>query len=448
MKYCKYHPLSAATHHCLNCETTYCNDCSDESAYRDNEQFALRCFVCDSALEQLRDDSTIPPFWRNLMAVYRYPIGISAMIAIFGMSFFSAMWMSFGLLQFLPSICITLYCFACLRETASGNLKAPSFSECFSGALNPIFSIIFMCGLALLATHFVSIVFGAGASLLMICFFVLTLPAAIMVLAIEERLLPALDPGRLIDLIKATGTSYFVMLLFLIIMISSVGILESFVNRSETSFTGVFFQSAISNYYFIVEFHVLGYLVHQNQHRLGISHSFHDPGAQIRSENEWLNAKIGTLIKAGQYDGACKFSQQQVDQNDAQMWQWARCFKLMCVSRNERGLKGFVPRYFDKLLALQRGDDVADAYMMLKKTLPTFSIEDESLIITIAESLFEIGRYGYVVQLLKDFHTRSNDLQSVNQALSLLSKSYRMIPGNEKKAELYQGIYNMRNKPA
>ncbi len=448
MTHCKYHPLSAGTQFCSQCDAAYCDDCSDESALRRNSRENYRCFVCSQYLDEIPSDSSVPPFWRHLGRVYQYPIGLSAIAAILCMSFLSALLSGFGLFQLVPAIGITLYGFACLRETAHGKLSAPEFSECFEGSVGPVFSMLFLVIVATVMTIFAAYVFGIGVSWLFMFFFVVTLPAAIIVLILEEKLLSALDPIRLISVVKAIGTSYFVMLLFLIIMMSSVGFLASLFDQSSPTFFGVLIQSVISNYYFVVEFHILGYIVFQNQHKLGFGASKVERDIKFRTDEKWLNAKIETLVKAGNYDLAIESSKKQIRDGNAQMWQWARCFKLMTTGTNFRELSEFAPKYFQKLGAMQQEDTAADAYVLVKKRIAEFKIADPSQCLKVAESLFNIGRYGYVVEMLSDFHTRSQDLEQIKQSLRLLSGSYKNIPGKEKKAKFYQSVYELKNQPA
>lgn len=448
MTHCKYHPLIVSTQFCSQCDAAYCDECSDESALKRNSRESYRCFVCGTQLDQVQSDDSVPPFWRHLGRVYQYPIGLSAVAAIVCMSFFSALLSGFGLLQLVPAVGITMYGFACLRETANGKLSAPEFTECFDGSVGPVFSMIFLIVAATLLTMLAGSLLGVAFSILVMFFFIVTLPAAIMVLILEGKFFQALDPTKLISVVKAIGTSYFVMLLFLIIMMSSVGVLASFFDSSSPSFLGVFAQSIISNYYLVVEFHILGYIVFQNQHRLGFGKSTVDREVKFRPEDKWLNANIETLVKAGQYEPAADLCKKQIRDDKAQLWQWARCFKLMTTGHDFSELKQFAPRYFQKLQDLQQEDTAADAYILVKKRIADFKVEDSKQRLSIAENLFDIGRYGYVVNLLNNFHTQSQDLDLIKRSLKLLSASYDKIPGKQREAQFYQRVYELKNQPA
>ena len=445
MSRCKYHPTLNAVRTCEECNASYCDQCCDESPLIRNHNAEHACFICRRPLRPIKGQSNVEPFWRRLGPIYRYPIGMSALIAILLISFLSALFANMGIYKLAPHIAITLYCFACLRETAQGNMEAPGIEACFEGGSKPFFSMIVLFIFAAVVTYFVFDLFGTGLSILVGFFFIVTLPAAMMVIAIDGALIPALNPAKLVSVVTATGVSYFIMLLFLLIMMSSVALLVSFFMSAEPTFMSVLTQSVISNYYSVVEFHILGYLVYQNQYKLGFSSTGHQGEAIMRSNEEWLNAKVEIHSKAGDYANAIDAAKRQIANPASNMWQWQRCFRLMCTGTDFDELKSFAPKYFDKLDTMGQHDQMADAYVMVKKRIRSFKINDNERCLTLARSLFEIDRFPYVIDLLKNYHTRDAKPEQINESLELISQSYLKIPGKEKKAEVYQNLYQLRN---
>ncbi|RBP53047.1 DUF4013 domain-containing protein [Arenicella xantha] len=445
MTHCVYHPTQQAIRSCDHCDQSYCTACSDESPLRTSHVADYSCFVCGGSLFTLQAAADVEPFWRRLGAIYQYPLSKASVAVILITALLSALFSNFGLLGLFPSIAMSLYCFACLRETATGDMRAPSVEASFEGSLTPVFSVLGVMFVATLATVKIFATFGTGFGILATFFFTVTLPAAILVLAIEEKFLPAIDPSRLLSVVLATGSSYFVMLLFLVMMLSSVGILSSWVWSEEPGKFEFFVQSVISNYYNIVAFHIMGYLVFQNRYRLGFNNMAVVTNDELRSDTDWLNAKLEVLVKAGEYSAAITVAKQQVANGRALEWQWARCFKLMCTGTSFKELKAFAPKYFDRLFSLEQYETIADSYVELKKRIRDYRIDDNERCIAIARALFEVGRYVYVVEMLQQFHTRTAPNELINESLTLLAKSYRKIPGKEKNAQLFQKIFEMRN---
>jgi tetratricopeptide (TPR) repeat protein len=445
MSHCQYHPLKTAIRTCENCDHNYCDACSDESALRHNPNADYACFICGFSLLNLKAESEVEPFWRRLGDIYLYPMSVSALIVLVLTAFLAASFSQLGILQLLPEIAISLYSFACLRETAHGNMKAPGVEACFEGSIKPVISVVFVMVFAIFSSIKIFDVFGTGLGILAVFFYVVTLPAAILVIAIEGDFFPAINPHRLMTVVSATGTSYFVMLIFLFIMLGSVGLLSSFVFSEQLTSFSIFTQSLISNYYGIVTFHILGYLVYQNRYKLGFEGQSNITAPDIRDDAEWLNAKLEVLIKSGDYKAAIDLAKQQVAASNSQLWQWSRCFKLMCTGKSFKELGAFAPKYFDKLALFRHDDELADSYVMLKKRIRDFQFTDPERCMTVAHSLFDLGQYPYVVDMLSDFHERDADDALINDSLKMVRDSYQKMPGKEKNAQFFQNIYDMRN---
>jgi len=270
---CKFHPLELAKNYCEFCDAAYCEACSDEAAAGVVRSRANRaehnCFVCSKALEPIESSELIPPFWGRLPEVYRYPLNTQAIITLIVVSFVSAFLGNAVLFLIIPFAAMILYSFACLRETATGSLEAPGIEVCFENSAAPLVYVVIAFVVLGYGTYKVFEYFGLGFGLMASAFFILATPAIVIIIAVEEKLLPALNPGELFSVMRATGISYFVMLLFIIIMTSSVYALVAFFGGEANTFIANFFQSLISNYYTVVTFHIMGYLVYQNQYALG-----------------------------------------------------------------------------------------------------------------------------------------------------------------------------------
>jgi hypothetical protein len=445
---CKFHPLDLAINHCQRCDADYCEPCSDESAALEATRTRAdivdhKCFVCGGALERRQGSQSIEPFWSRLPEIYRYPFNIEAVSALLIVSLITAFLGSSGLLLILPSIAMMLYSFACLRETAMGNLKAPGFEACFEGSIAPVFYVLIVI-IALGFGAFSAYGLGLGIGILATTFYVLALPAAIIIIAVDEELLPALNVVALFTVMRATGISYFVMLLFIIIMMSSVFALMSFFGGEADSFLGILLQSLIGNYYSVVIYHIMGYLVYQNQDALGFKIKAKRAELSDRSESDRIKMHIETLTKAGDYDAAQKVAAKQLQSSGATLWDWSRAFTLTCVATPSDRAARMFNDYASKLESAGEIDKLADAYLQLKKHQPKFVIKDHQQRLFVANSLFDMGQYPPVVNMLHLFHQESDNSSQVTRALKLLSDSLSSIPGREKLANQYQTLYQMQ----
>ena len=443
MTHCTFHPLNTATHSCTRCVKNFCLSCSNEQDYdrRRDSTDSYSCFICDLELEAINAGATVRPFWRRLDQVYRYPSSLAAIVVIVLASALSALF-SLSLLAIIPTIIMMLYCFACLRTTAKGDMLAPTFENCFDGSVAPFFKLI---GIFLIGFLFIGILsaLGTGFGILAGLFCLLALPASIITLAIEESFLAALNPSKMVSIISRTGASYFVAFLFIFIMFSSLGALTYMVGEAN-SFFNLFLFSAISNYYNVVIFHILGYLVFQNADALGFAVQ-RDSNKKIRSDEQRLEAKIEVLIKAGDYAKAIELTAQQVKSNTASLSQWRRCMKLLLAGGSDTNIKNFSERYLAKLEKDGQAETMADDYVSIKRRIKDFEPKDFEQKLRIARSLMEIGKYKRVIQLMRNFTQTTKDKQQIGQSMKLLSQAYEKVPGFEKNARFYQQQYKMLN---
>ena len=276
------------------------------------------CFVCSGALEPIQRAQKIPPFWNRLGEIYKYPLNFHAIVALIVVSFMTALVGGSLLLMLLVTAAMALYTFTCLRETASGHLEAPGLEACFEGSLAPLFYMLVAFAIQGTFVYQVFAKVGFEFGLIAAAFFILSIPAMIILIAVKESLAPALNPAQLFEVIRATGVSYFVMLLFVLIMTSSVFAIVAFFGGEAHSFFGVFLQSIVSNYYSIVIYHIMGYLVYQNQDALGYGGGNSlETGELNRSDAQRAKAKLDVLIKAGDYQSAYKLAHRQLKEPSA-----------------------------------------------------------------------------------------------------------------------------------
>lgn len=454
--FCKFHPLDSATNFCPNCDVHYCDICSDESASlrpsraRENHS-ADCCFVCSGGLEPLQRAQKIPPFWSRLGEIYKYPLNFQAIIALIVVSFMTALVGGSLLLMLLVTVAMALYTFTCLRETAGGHFEAPGLEACFEGSLAPLFYMLVAFVIQGTFVYQVFVKIGFEFGLIAAAFFVLSIPAMTILIAVEESLVPALNPAQLFGVIRATGVSYFVMLLFVLIMTSSVFAIVAFFGGEARSFFGVFLQSLVSNYYSIVIYHIMGYLVYQNQDALGYGGgSVHESADLNRSDKQRAKAKLDVLIKAGDYQNAYKLAHRQLKEPSATLWDWSRAFSLACASsateKSDTRAAKFFFEYAAKLESEGELEALADAYSEIKKRQPGFVIESLAQRLLVAECLFESGQYSHVVNLLHKFHQQSEDAKLTTSALKLISESLASVKGHEKLAKQYASLYQLQLK--
>ena len=441
MSYCAYHPLTKAAQQCAHCQKDFCLLCSNELDESQQTRFsnAYYCFICDSEMTSLDEQSSVPPFWRNLTQIYRYPSSLAAIMVIIVTSALSAI-TSFSLFAIIPTIAIMHYCFACLRTSAAGNMQAPEFDKCFEGSISPFFYLIIIVFIGSAFIGGVTAILGNGFGIIAGLFCLLAIPASLITLCIEESLAAALNPAKLMQIVRVMGSSYFFAFLFMFMMFSSVGVVTYAIGYAD-SWVNRFLISAATNYYNIVIFHILGYLVFQNATQLGFNKSEQTLDKNVRDKHQRLNANIEILIKSGDYERAIELTSQQIKSGTATLLQWQRCLKLLLANGSDKNIEGFAERYFEKLETDQQTESIADDYIAIKRRVKKFEPKTFDRKLAIANSLLEIGRYKYVVLLLQNFMQSTKEKQQIAESIKLLAHSYAKLPGQEKRAAFYQKQY-------
>lgn len=433
---CKFHPTEEALNYCGVCDINFCPPCSDESDTQQKSRHGIgnhRCFICQTPMNSISGKTQIPPFWDRLAQIYRYPLSFDALVTLLFIGIVSAFFSTSLTVALIATIAIVTYSFACLNQTANGDFDAPGLDACFSGSVKAIFSVLIIVVAALLSLILISKYLGPGFEILFGTLYLCILPASLIVIAVEDSLTSALDPSKLISVIKATGTSYFVMLLFILVMVASTYALTSFLIRGEPGFINYFISSIVSNYYWIVICHIMGYLVYQNQSSLGYADHLSQSRLVVRSQERLDKTQLEILVKSGEYEDAAKLARELASKPDAALWEWSMAFELTCIAGPMKQVTDIFSSYAIKLNELGSDDKLSDAYLLILNHHPEFSSNDPTLILKTTSGLVESGNTAIGLKLLRESSHLMKSADDQNRAQELLRE---IRDGAQNKASL------------
>ncbi len=439
---CEFHPVLMANNHCHYCNKYFCEHCSDDIQIGRVTGITAACFICGGELDSVSTSSDIEPFWTRLGAIYRYPMATQPIVAIVVIALLTSMLGQWGLFALVPMIAINLYSFACLRNTASGNKEAPGFEASFEGSIMPVVYVGVSTFLAVLLSGLSFSYFGDGMGILVSFFFVLIMPAAITVIAIEGRLMPALQLSRLIGILKATGASYFVMVLFVIVMLLSMEVLSAMFANTNFNSLSIFLTSVIGNYYNIVIFHILGYLVYQHHVELGyrITGNAGFKEKPTRNPSQRSAANLEVLVKAGKFEAARDVARDNL-KPDSSLWEWRRTFKLLCAATPAQDVESYFNRYLNKLRESGEVDKIAEAYLLLVRAKPEFIIDDDEVTLEVAAALQQNGKFQQSIALIRKLPEESKDSVIIGRSLQLLASGFESLPSSNEHAEHFKTLH-------
>ena len=423
MEYCKYHPLKPASWYCPKCAVYTCDDCSQESVYNDER----RCFCCAGPLTSMGSAYTAEPFWHHIKAIFRYPLTPSTVGLIVGVTLIGT------LLSFLPIIGVvamllsagifTKYSFRCLEETANGNMEAPDIQDAYEGGLILILKMFALMLAIGFGGELLMGVIGAGLTGLLGMLVVFSIPAFLINYALTESMLSSVNPINLLRIITAIGMPYGIMIGFMFLMVSSVEVL-SYVVISNWELLTVTLQYMIANYYMVVIFHMMGYVVFQYQEPLGF-YAREKPADMPppRSEADKLKAHISVAVKEGDYDKLISLYQQYLNKNPIDMDISDGYYEFILRSARRDLLASFADDYLSMKLSSGRKDQLKRIYKEVIHLFPTYLPEDGNVRYELAKNYAESGDFMTCIRLINGMHKKYKDTALLIRSYLLMAKA-------------------------
>ncbi len=438
MTHCKYHPLQAATYNCTDCNIEYCDQCVDID--QKNEP---RCIHCQQPLDSLGASNSAIPFWRRLPETFRYPVNTATGILLVLVSFLTSVlgYVPLGLLWVLIlSGAFFKYSMSCLEKTAQGDMSPPDITSAYGGGLSLLFQLFLilavMAGVAIGVYTF----FGSAIGGLIGTFLLIALPAVMINFAITESVWQALNPDSAVRIIKAVGLPYGILMGFILIMFSSVSVIGSWLGDEPSVWLSTL-HSLVSNYYTLVVFHMMGYMIFQYQRELGFyaRHSGHSD-LVIPTDLERLRTKIDINLKEGQFDQVLHLYSKGLKRYPDDSALYSGAFNFICGIKHREHIGSFCDGYFLHLKSIQRLDLIRSVY---KRTLlidSAYTPNSPLVRHLVAKSCFDCGDYKQSVKLLNGLHKHHPDYFDLTNAYLLMADALEQLPQLADKADQYRRL--------
>lgn len=436
MNYCKYHPLDGATYACRACSICQCDKCIDD------EHSAAHCFVCGAVLESLGSANTVEPFWRRLKEAFKYPVNANSMSLIVLTAIISVL---AALMPFLWILSLIMYLFAvgslmkysftCLERTAMGEMKAPDVMDAYSGGIKLLLQLVLITVVLTVIVGFAFYYLGAALGGLSGFIAIFSYPAILIRFAQTENMLEAMNPFAAIALMAAIGLPYGLLIVFMLIMMTSVGVLHEWIG---TLFPAVSYllQSIISNYYTVVMFHLMGYMLFQYQEQLGYSaRSDEDDDMPHRSEQERLAAKIDVMLKEGDYEQVVKLYYHAFKQYPNESVFFEKFFDLLYVCKKTALMADYGLTYLEFLNRRKRFDKLTPTFKQILFVVPDYLPDSPVMRVQLATLLKQQGDVKLAVKLLNGMHKLYPEFSGLPDAYHLLADTLAEIPDMQAQAD-------------
>ncbi len=417
-KYCILHPTKLAHWRCSNCDSDYCPSCTlkqDKGGYL--------CPKCSSPTDWIGADNTLVPFWNRLPKFFVYPFSLGPMILISVLSFAETIFSGLSFFGLLIDIVIygTLlkYSYAVLKITARGNMIPPGLDyQTFSQNFFHVFKQILIFVIIGIVFEFFATEMGPFVGYAFLMFALLSVPAMIIIFVITESILKALNPFVFVKLAFRIGWGYLTMYFFLVILLTAPAILAEFVVPVFPSVITRFFVSLFTNYYTIISYHLMGYVILQYHENIGYKIEFEDfkeADATLAETTEDPDAnlltQINILLKEGKTDDALlRIREQTKDRKITNLTVSERYYTLLKMKKQAAEMIVHAPTHLELLTQDNRKKDACTIYSECLSSNPNFTPS--------SSALFKIG--GWL--------NENGNSKGAITALNKLAKNYPQDP--------------------
>ncbi|MEQ6886750.1 DUF4013 domain-containing protein [Salicola sp. Rm-C-2C1-2] len=388
-----------------------------------------------------RDSSRVPPVWERLPQIFGYPFKPACLTTLGLAALLYAIGMLVPLLGLILVIVawVVLYKFAydVLEATARGWMTPPEIQrKSNSWVLVKTFGLFVLLGIAVtgIAIATGSMVLVATTSL----FIVAALPAAIITLAMSNSLMAALNPGTWVSIMRSVGLPYFIASLLLLMLSISQGMAESMVagvfGPNLLGQVGVFL---IGGYFLVASFHLMGYLVYQHHHSLGVEQevSAADRARAANPDLTPLLQEVEGLVADGNVGDAIDRLQREFRQSGLQPQEHERYRKLLHLQGRTEDLLAHSRAYISTLLygleQPKKAMSIAEEALRLDTS---FQPEDPRQVRDLARLADQYEHHDLVIRLTSPFGKENPKHPHLPENYYLGAKALFEGRGDEQKA--------------
>lgn len=353
----------------------------------------------------------ITPFWQRLPRFFQYPLHWEPLLYMSGLSvatliaFVLPVPAPFDHLLVLIGVWLAFirYAYKTLDQTAQG-LLTPEKHQIYDDPERTNlpykqFAIFIVVSFVLeFAGKAGGLAFGA-----VLIFCVLALPASVMTLSITRSFWSGLNPLAVIGMMRVIGLPYLGLCAFLFLLSASEQALQMALANRLPGWLILPALTFVSMYFTLIMFNMMGYVVYQFHHMLGVQVSTSATGGKPEAEG---GDAIGRLIGAGQIDEALEiaYEAQRVAPDDVAAQ--GRYHKLLALSGRDERLLSHSRRYLSLLLQKNQGDEALELYRAMRERDPTFDPEQPTQLLRLAEVARRRREYAEALALIKGFDKR------------------------------------------
>ena len=402
--------------------------------------------MCKRELTSLGSANLIQPFWARLREFFLYPLHLAPLLVVLILSLIAFLlvqvpgWgyrMDFlfwriprNLMFALPFVFVFLkYAQSVLEATAHGHLKPKALSgeQLTENGFIVIKLLMLLVVFNLIEFTALDLFDRVGKN---IVGFVLAFatPAAIMVLAMEDKLLSALNPATVGSVMLRIGTPYIILfILFYLLQIARdtmFGLLAGMMNPSLSATVFVF----VSMYFYLIMFNMMGYLLYQHHEELGFSidvevDEYSDKRKKVTEVEVSPELRaVEILIHEGKTEDAVRQLQGVVRNSPTELEARDRLLKLLRLTGDMSIHREQGQSYISYLMSENKLAQAAKVYQSCYEYDNTFKPEKPNERVELGKFLRQNGQAKLAMAVLNNLHKDFPAYDNVPQAYLMVAQ--------------------------
>jgi tetratricopeptide (TPR) repeat protein len=377
-------------------------------------------------MNSLHTQEEIVPVWHRIKDVWLYPLKSSPLMVI-GIAAFVTLatsWLSFN---WFFEMCVLAYVYKfgseVLWHTANGNLEPPDFASQVdeNSGWNQI--KVFVCFIVAGVLAYRLLPWQPAMAVWLVL--LLGYPAATMQVAINGGWLAALNPLTWFAAIARIGWAYLGVVLLTLAFAFSRGYLQEHLVALPAPIR-IFLFSAVSYYFAIASFFLLGYVVYQYHEELGFDAKPQEAVAPLsklpKDPDQELLDECEILVQDGKLNVAAERMGAHLKMRGGTALFHQRYRKLLTVLDNKLALLAHAQLWINVLLAQHQE---AQAVLVLQESLnidPEFRPADEAAWLPVAKALAPRNA-DQALKIMQGFHGRFPKSKQIGQMMLLAAKT-------------------------
>ncbi len=262
--------------------------------------------------------------------------------------------------------------------------------------------------------------------------FALPIPAAVMVLAIEDNAWRALNPATALFFIRGMGASYFVVWAIFGAVLLSIEGLRHLIPATWSPFVSVPLMTFLNFYLILATYSMMGYVLYQYHQQLGlpVAVDFDTHREQSKAQDNAAPAssdpfiqRIDALLMRGELDAALRILEDEMRYERSNLGLNEKLYQLLQRKGDEKRIIEQGRRYMLVLGKAGYHEKAMHMLAELKKRDPAYEVQPDD-ILQVASSAFAANDFKGAMNLIQGFDKKNpkhDDIPAVYMLAARLS---------------------------